>query len=102
MDAAASMETPARKSRREFLAEQRAESNPVKEVAVGFILIGIALVIALTILPVITSSVNTAQTDGNISASDSTLLGLLPTLLIVGLLAGGVVFLFRGFKSMKS
>lgn len=79
----------------------RAESNPIKTVAVGFILIGIALVIALTILPVITSAVNTAAGDGNISASDATLLRLLPTLLIVGLLAGGVAFLFQGFKQVR-
>jgi hypothetical protein len=80
----------------------RADANPIKDLAVGFILIGVALVIALTILPVITSAVNTAQSDGNISATDSTLLGLLPTLLIVGLLAGGVAFLFRGFKQIRA
>lgn len=75
-----------------------AGNNPINEIAVGFILIAVALVVALTILPVITSAVNTAATDGNISASDATLLRLLPTLLIVGLLGGGVAFLFRGFK----
>lgn len=74
--------------------------NPIRDVAVGFILIGIALVIALTILPVITSAVNTAQNDGNLSEADGTLLGLLPTLLIVGLLGGGVAFLFKGFKNI--
>lgn len=94
--------TPApRVSIRALLADKRAEANPIKEIAVGFILIGVALVIALTILPVITSAVNTAQEDGNLSATDATLLGLLPTLLIVGLLAGGVAFLFRGFKHIK-
>lgn len=82
--------------------DTQAEANPIKEIAVGFILIGVALVIALTILPVITSAVATAQEDGNISASDGTLLGLLPTLLIVGLLAGGVAFLFRGFKNIRA
>lgn len=84
-----------------YWRDVRAEGNPIKEIAVGFILIGVALVIALTILPVITSAVNTAQEDGNLSATDGTLLGLLPTLLIVGLLAGGVAFLFRGFKHVK-
>lgn len=87
---------------RQFMAETGAEANPIKEIAVGFILIGVALVIALTILPVITSAVATAQGDGNISASDGTLLGLLPTLLIVGLLAGGVAFLFRGFRNIRA
>jgi uncharacterized BrkB/YihY/UPF0761 family membrane protein len=83
-------------------ADVRAEANPIKEIAVGFILIGVALVIALTILPVITSAVNTAASDGNISATDAVLLRLLPTLLIVGLIAGGVAFLFRGFKQIKA
>lgn len=87
---------------RAYFQETGAEANPVKEIAVGFILIAIALVIALTILPVVTSAVATAQADPNVSAADSTLLGLLPTLLIVGLLAGGVVFLFRGFQKLKA
>lgn len=87
---------------RMLLKEDRAQSEPVKDVAVGFILIGVSLVIALTILPVITSSVNTAQSDPNVSATDGTLLGLLPTLLIVGLIAGGVAFLFRGFSRIRT
>lgn len=78
-----------------------AESNPIKTVAVGFILIGISLVIALTILPVITAAVEAAATDGNLSATDAVLLRLIPTLLIVGLLAGGVAFLFQGFKQVR-
>lgn len=82
--------------------DTRAEGNPIKEIAVGFILIAVALVIALTILPVVTSAVETAATDGNISATDATLLRLLPTLLIVGLIAGGVAFLFHGFKKIKA
>lgn len=92
----------ARQVGREFLAETGAEANPIKEIAVGFILIAVAMVIALTILPVVTSAVATAQADGNVSATDGTLLGLLPTLLIVGLLAGGVAFLFRGFKNIRA
>lgn len=84
-----------------FMADEGAQS-PIQTIAVGFILIAISLVIALTILPTLTSQVNTAQSDPNVSTTDSTLLGLLPTLLIVGLLAGGVAFLFRGFKQVKS
>ena len=83
-------------------ADIGAQSNPVKDVAVGFILIAVALVIALTILPVITAAVATAQADGNISSADSTLLGLLPTMLIVGLVGGAVAFLFRAFKSLRA
>lgn len=85
-----------------FLTDVGAQSNPVKDVAVGFILIAVALVISLTILPVITSAVATAQADPNVSASDSTLLGLLPTMLIVGLVGGGVAFLFRAFKQIRA
>lgn len=88
--------------RMSFANDDDAQSNPIQEVGVGFILISIALVIALTILPTITSAVNTAQSDANVSSTDSTLLGLLPTLLIVGLLAGGVVFLIRGFRGVRN
>lgn len=84
-----------------FHMDTGAQSNPVKDVAVGFILIAVALVIALTILPVITSAVTTAQGDANVSASDATLLGLLPTMLIVGLVGGAVAFLFRAFKNLR-
>lgn len=80
------------------LRNDDAQTNPIREVAVGFILIGVALVISLVFLPVITSQVAEAQNDSNISGSDDTLLGLLPTLLIVGLVGGGVVFLFRAFR----
>lgn len=82
--------------------DMNAEGNPVKEIAIGFILIAVSLVIALTILPVVTSAVATQAASSNISASDATLLRLLPTLLIVGLLSGGVAFLFRGFKQLKA
>lgn len=85
-----------------FMHDIGAQSNPVKDVAVGFILIAVALVIALTILPVITSAVATAQADGNISSADGTLLGLLPTMLIVGLVGGAVAFLFRAFKNLNT
>lgn len=85
-----------------FFTDIGAESNPVKDVAVGFILIAIALVIALTILPIITAAVATSQADPNVTAADGTLLGLLPTLLIVGLVGGGVSFLFRAFKNMRA
>lgn len=86
---------------RRFMSDNGAQANPVTEVAVGFILIGVALIVALTFLPSITGAVETAATDGNITATQATLLRLLPTLLIVGLIAGGVVFLFQGFKKIQ-
>lgn len=76
-------------------------ANPIKNLAIGFILIAIAMVIALTVLPIVTSQVNTAQNDTNITSADGTLLGLLPTLLIVGLLGGGVSFLVKSFNDIK-
>lgn len=85
----------------QFLTDIGAQSNPVREIAIGFILIAIAMVIALTVLPVVTSAVETAATDGNLSASDATLLRLIPTSLIVGLLGGAVAFLFRGFQAIR-
>lgn len=84
---------------RQAARDDRAQS-PIKDVAIGFILIGIALVIALTVLPIITSQVNTSQNDPNITEADGTLLGLLPTLLIVGLIGGGVAFLVRSFRNV--
>lgn len=82
--------------------DARAEGNPVKDIAVGFILISVALVIALVMLPVVTSAIATAQADPNVTGANDTLLGLIPTVLIVSLLLGGVAFLFRGFKQLRS
>lgn len=92
----------ARAQVKRFAPDMDAQSNPIKDVAVGFILIAVALVIALTILPVITAAVATAAADPNVSAADGTLLTLIPTMLIVGLLGGGVAFLFRAFKQVKA
>lgn len=75
-----------------------AGNSPVKDVAVGFILFSISLLIALTVLPLVTSEVNTAQGDANITASQSTLLGLIPTVLIVALVLSGVGFMVRGIR----
>lgn len=87
---------------RQAAARDDRGASPIKDVAIGFILIGIALVIALTVLPIITSQVNTAQNDANVSEADATLLGLLPTLLIVGLIGGGVAFLVRSFRNVTN
>jgi uncharacterized BrkB/YihY/UPF0761 family membrane protein len=87
---------------RHKLRRDDAAANPIKEVAIGFIMIGVALVISLVFLPVITSQVAKAQNDSNVSGSDATLLGLLPTLLIVGLIGGGVTFLFRAFRRVNA
>ena len=92
-------------SRRAMLAamkEESANANPIKDIAIGFILIGVALLVALAFWPAITSAVATAQADGNTSDSASTVIGLIPLLLAVGLLVGAVAFLFRGIKGLGS
>src|SRR5687768_14177915 len=80
-------------SRRAMLASNRvafsaenANANPVKDIAVGFILLGVSVLVALAFWPAITSSVATAVADGNTSDSAGTVLGLIPLILAVGLL----------------
>lgn len=94
-------------SRRAMLKESRmrfantsANSGPVKDIAIGFILIGVALVVALAFWPAITSAVATAQADTNTTGSADTVLGLLPLILAVALLVGAIAFLFRGLKGI--
>lgn len=83
------------------LKDKAAESNPISKIAIGFILIAIALVIALTVLPLVADSVAATQASSNVTGSSDTLLGLLPLLLIVGLVIGALAFLISGFKDLK-
>lgn len=80
--------------------DARAEHNPVKKIAIGFILLAIALVIALAVLPIVLDSVAAAQASTNITSSSKTLLGLIPLLLVVGLLAGSLTYLIQGFREL--
>lgn len=76
--------------------------DPIKQTAVGAILVVIGLVIALTVLPVLTSKVAEAQADPNVSSSDSTLIGLIPTVVIVALVLGGVAFMLSGINGLRT
>ncbi len=77
-----------------------AQMNPIRNIAVGFILIGVALIIAVTFLEPIADTIEDVSASGNITGTDTTLLGLITTLLIVGLVAGAVRFLFEGFRNL--
>lgn len=85
-----------------FKDDEAAVGDEVKSIAIGTILIVISLVVALTVLPTLTSSVATAQGDANVTATQSTLLGLIPTMVIVALVISGVGFLFKGLKGIRS
>lgn len=83
------------------LKDKAANQNPITKIAIGFILIAIALVIALTVLPLVADTVALTQASANVTGSSKTLLGLLPLLLIVGLVVGALAFLISGFKDLK-
>lgn len=84
-----------------FVRDQKAEVNPIQKIAVGFILIAVALVIALAVFPLVADATAAAQASTNVTGSVDTLLGLLPLLLVVGLLVGALAFLISGFRDLK-
>ena len=84
-----------------FVDSATAETNPVSKIAVGFILIAVALVVALAVFPVVADATAAAQASTNVTGASDTLLGLLPLLLVVGLLVGALAFLISGFKDLK-
>ena len=83
-------------------AAKTAETNPVQKIAIGFILIAIALVIALAVFPIVADATAAAQASTNVTGASDTLLGLLPLLLVVGLLVGALAFLISGFRDLKN
>lgn len=88
-------------SRRAMLAlarEEKADAGPVKDVMIGSILLVVSYVVALTLYPILTSQVKTAQSNANSTSTNNTLLGLLPTIFIIVLVVAGVGFLFKGLK----
>lgn len=92
-------------SRRAMLALAREESanvDAMKDIAVSFILLALALVIALAFWPIITSSVKTATNDANTSTTQGTLLGLIPTVLVAVLLIGSIGFLIKGIHTFRT
>lgn len=87
---------------RSLLHENDAVGGEIKSIALGGIMIVLALVIALTVLPILTSAVADAQGDANVTSSQSTLLGLIPTVVIVALVVGGVSFMFQGIRNLRT
>lgn len=88
-------------ARNQYLADVDADQNPVTKIAVGFILIAVALVVALAVFPVVADATAAAQASTNVTGASDTLLGLLPLLLVVGLLVGALAFLISGFKDLR-
>lgn len=80
---------------------EMANAGPITKIAVGFILIAVALVIALTVLPLVADTVAATQASSNVTGSTKTLLGLIPLLLVVGLVIGALAFLISGFKELR-
>src|SRR5688572_18851202 len=63
--------------------EDEAVGKEVQQIAIGSILLVVSFVIALVMYPILTSAVAEAQADNNSTASQVTLLGLLPTIFII-------------------
>ena len=63
-------------SARTFGDDDSANTEAFRSIAIGGILVVVALVVALTVLPVLTSSVADAQADPNTTASQAPLLGV--------------------------
>jgi len=75
------------------------------QVAIGGILLAIGIVLLVTVFPVIRTSVeraitnNTASTTDDISGTDATLMRLIPTVFIFGMIGAGLGFLIQGFRT---
>lgn len=82
-----------------MLKEDKADIQVVKDIAVGVILLVVSYVIALSMWPILTAAIATAQADGNTTTTQSTLLGLIGTIVIVILVVLGIGYLFRGLQS---
>lgn len=85
--------------RRRFANDEKA-NGAVSDIAVGGILVVLSFVIVLAFWPTLTSSVNTAQDDGNTSETAATVLGLIPLVFAAALLIGGIVFLVQGIRKV--
>lgn len=82
------------KANMKFKQDERAE-GPMTDIAAAGILVVLAFVIVFTFLPLLTAGAETAASDPNASASTSTLIRLIPFVVVAGLLIGAVVFLVR-------
>lgn len=83
-----------------FLHDERGENDAMKQIAVGGILVAIAFVVVLTIFPILTAAVNTAQDDANSSSTLDSLLSLIPLVFVAALVIAGVGFLIAGVRGL--
>ncbi len=78
------------------------QTDAVKTIMVGSILLVISLVVAIFMFPVLTSGVAAATADTNTEPRDATLLGLLPTIFVVTLILGSIGTIFVGIKQFRA
>lgn len=83
-----------------FLHDERGNNDAMKQIAVGGILVAIAFVVVLTIFPILTSAVNTAQEDGNSTTTLDSLLSLIPLVFVAAIVIAGVGFLVAGVTKL--
>lgn len=70
------------------------------DIAIGSVLTVISLVIALAVYPTLADKTAEAQASTNVTGASDTMLGLLPLIVAAAILAGGIVFLVRGFQKV--
>lgn len=73
----------------------------MSDIAAAGILVVLAFVIVFAFLPILTSSAEVAADDPNATASTSTLIRLIPFVVVAGLLIGAVVFLVRAVNKIN-
>lgn len=84
-----------------FRDGREAESNLISGIVlfgVGLIITIIITVVVLQFYPLLTSEVNTAQTDANSTTSATNSLDLLPLILVIGLVFLGLGTMFAGLS----
>lgn len=81
------------------LAQDEGGQSSINDIGVGTILLGVALILGLTMVPLIADTVATAQANGNITTAQSTMLDLVTLGFIVSLVVGGLGFVVKGVRN---
>lgn len=92
----------ANRSFQAFREDRAGNTDALQNIAIGGVILIIAFVITLTVLPILTSSVKTAQDDANTTTAQDNLLGLITTIFVAGIALSGVGFLFRGIRGIRA
>lgn len=87
------------RSLRSFKDDNHANAD-VKQVAAGGIIMIIALVIAFSFIPTLTSSAQEVADDANSSALTVTIVNLVPSIVVASFLFAGVSFMIRGLRGV--